>query len=195
MTPKRMHTNRRQTDGFSTAEMAVVLVLIGILLALVIPRFAAPTASSQDRKAQASAHLAYEAARIVSRSAGGFVVNSQALSTQAPEIKFKGASDPSTSSTEASLAVGGLGSEEPESPRSAALGVAVLSESGTCWLMLAIPEGEGRGVVYGRDDTVGGLDCTGKRALEAGGEDGPLAPATTPTDDAPGSSFQNPRDL
>lgn len=150
----------RARRGFSLAELAVVLTITAVLIAIAIPLLRTPQASTQDRTAQASLMLAYEAARIVSRANGGFTGDPQALRQHTPEITYLGPTNPSTGPKAVSIAV----SDAP-TPRTARLGLAALSESGTCWLMLVVPEGEGRGIAYARDHHVGGLDCTARRAL------------------------------
>lgn len=65
--------------GFSMAEVAVVVAIVSILMAIAIPRFTASTNASSNRTAQASVMLAYEAQRIVARSLDGYTSNGFAL--------------------------------------------------------------------------------------------------------------------
>lgn len=156
------HHNRYNTAprGFSTTEMAVVLVIIGVIFAIAIPLLRTPEASTADRRAQSSLLLAYEASRIVSRSTVAFSTNPSDLAPHAPELSFVAGATVSTSPLHVSLAV-----DADATPRTAPLGLAALSDSGVCWLLRAVPEGPGRGVAYAKDPSPSGLDCTGRRAL------------------------------
>ncbi len=138
-------------------EVAVVIAIIGILMVIAIPRLVAPSASGSDRAAQASVVFIYEAERIVTKSLNGFSTNAFALAEHAPEVTVLGSSEQSTAPALASVAVDDI--------TDGRLGIAVMSDSGTCWYLMAVPGGDHRGVAYARDDDPGPAECTGVTAL------------------------------
>lgn len=146
--------------AFSSTEMAVVLTVIAILIAAAAPQFLSPNASAQNRLAQAAADAAHTSALIARRSLGGYTSHPFALKANASNLTFLGATHPSEGPSEVSVQV-----ETGVPARSARLGIAVLSESGTCWYLMAVPSGTSRGVAYAYDRSPGASGCTGRWAL------------------------------
>lgn len=161
--------------AFSMIEVAVVVAIVSILMAIAIPLLSGPSDSGSNRTAQAAIMLAYESQRIAYKSSGGYTSSAYVLEEHAPEVTFNGPSTPSTSPMTVSVAV-----QTGVDDQDAMVGMAALSNSGVCWMLLAVPHGDTRGTAYARDESPGATGCTGLAALSI----------TQPTLSGAGESWQ-----
>lgn len=98
---------RRRPAGFTLIEVIVVIVLIGALLAVVIPRLGNGTGAATDASAQTTAEAALDAVVVNHSRTGTLAADPATLATIQPEITYKASSVASTAPTDASVAAAG----------------------------------------------------------------------------------------
>jgi prepilin-type N-terminal cleavage/methylation domain-containing protein len=150
---------RRRRRGFSLLEVVIVIALMGILMAVTMPRLRTGSTAALDRASQVNVDAALAAELRVFRSLGAFVEvpadpsEPDHLADAQPDLTFRGPATAPSGPSEVSVAVDGSA-------------VGVTSSAGeTCWLArvdFAPPPGSPRALYAWRADPDG---CHGLLAL------------------------------
>jgi type IV pilus assembly protein PilA len=144
----------RREGGFTLTELAVAMLVVGILSAIAVPSFLGARNTAFDKEAQAAVDAALVAAKIHYATYGDF---SEALTTTCaddestlaedlqrldPNMDFVYAMNPSDGPREVSVQANTTWNANNESLGCQAFYATALSRSGTCWIGRITVEGK-----------------------------------------------------
>jgi len=143
-------------NGFTLTELAVAMLVVGILAAVAVPSFLGPRNSAYDKEAQRSINLAMNAAMLHYQNQGDFSDASTAgcgsdasatllpadLQKLEPNVDMVGGATASTSSRVVSVDARKTFNSNNELLGCQAFFATALSSSGTCWIGRFTVEGK-----------------------------------------------------
>lgn len=150
---------RRSEAGFTLVELMVVVLVIGILMAIAVPTFLGARSRSEDAAAKSSVKTLFRAGFAAS-AADAFEmpdVSPAALKQMEPGYDYVEFREASTGPKVLSVGAADQG-----------VGIAALSNSGTCFMMYSTGDEHGPKQYYGVADTD---DCTARRAADESRDD------------------------
>jgi prepilin-type N-terminal cleavage/methylation domain-containing protein len=141
----------RREGGFTLTELAVAMLVVGILSAIAVPSFLGARNTAFDKAAQASVDAALVAAQIHYAQFGDFTDGttdtcadsdiSVDLQKLDPNVQFLDESTASSNEREISVDAGETWNASKETLGCQAFYAAALSRSGTCWVARITVEG------------------------------------------------------
>ena len=143
----------RRENGFTLTELAVVMLIVGILAGIAIPSFLGARNTAYDKEAQASVDVALNAARVHYAQYGDFseaqtatcdgTANMAAdLQSLEPGVDFIAAATSSNSPHTVSIEANLTYNSNNENLGCQAFYAMALSRSGTCWIGRITVEGK-----------------------------------------------------
>ena len=143
----------RRENGFTLTELAVVMLIVGILAGIAIPSFLGARNTAYDKEAQASVDVALNAARVHYAQYGDFSEAQTAtcdgsadmaasLQSLEPGVDFIAAATSSNSPHTVSIDSATTWNSNNESLGCQAFYAMALSRSGTCWIGRITVEGK-----------------------------------------------------
>ena len=149
----RRRLQEERDAGFTLIELMVVVLIIAILVAIAIPTFLGARERAQNRAAQSSARNALTAAKSLFTDTGNYGAANTPANMTAVEPSLTYVTTASTNET--TVSVSGAG---------ATFGGAVMSDTGTCFL-IRDSAAAGGGTFFGTTATA--ANCTGAFAATA----------------------------
>ena len=152
--PSRGHSRRFRRDiGFTLTELAIAMLVLGVLASVAIPSFLGARNNSYDKEAQASVEVVLRAAKLLYQSQGDFSDGSSAqcgdsallaadLQKLEPGIDVVASSVSSTSSRVVSVQAAQTWNSNAELLGCQGFYAVALSSSGNCWAARLIVEGK-----------------------------------------------------
>ena len=152
--PSRGHSRRFRRDiGFTLTELAIAMLVLGVLASVAIPSFLGARNNSYDKEAQASVEVVLRAAKLLYQSQGDFSDGSSAqcgdsallaadLQKLEPGIDVVASSVSSTSSRVVSVQAAQTWNSNAELLGCQGFYAVALSSSGNCWAVRLIVEGK-----------------------------------------------------
>ena len=163
---KNLKARRDSEEGFTLIELMVVVLIIAILIAIAIPTFLGARQRAQDRAAQSSLRNALTAAKTAYTDNSDYSKSTDAdLPAIEPSLTYKDGVTSSTGPKDVSVLVSSTGTSSDKQVWSAA----VLSKSGSCFLITDQATGVGAGTHYGPPAAPAAGSCTGTDAKAATG--------------------------
>ena len=143
----------RREDGFTLTELAVVMLIVGVLAGIAIPSFLGARNTAYDKEAQASVDVALNAARVHYAQYGDFSEAQTAtcdgsadmaasLQSLEPGVDFIADSVSSSSPHTVSIETNLTYNSNNENLGCQAFYAMALSRSGTCWIGRITVEGK-----------------------------------------------------
>ena len=140
-------------SGFTLTELAVAMLVVGILAAVAVPSFLGPRNSAYDKEAQRSINLAMNAAMLQYQNQGDFSDANTAqcgdssqlaadLQKLDPNVDMVAAATASTNSRTVSVTAKQTWNSNAELLGCQAFFATALSSSGTCWVARYTVEGK-----------------------------------------------------
>lgn len=162
MTRHFIRCDLRPDDGFTLAELMVVILIIGVLIVASLGTFIGARSRAQDRAAQSSLHNTLTAAKIVYTDAADYTHvtanSSAALKTVEPSLDFEPSAASSTGPKSVSL----------KAPNARTLFAAAFSDAGKCWYARDVQDSTGSGgTTWAVVHNVAAAGCTAEGASAA----------------------------